>query len=79
VPQVGVVEEDIALLLVDRHLAGHPLESGRQAGDAAPVAPGQHPEEAVGRRGGIEVDGEGDPGPDVEMGTRLVVGVPTDP
>ena len=53
----------------------------RIRGDAvgpAEVAAGEHPQEAVGRRGGVEVDGEGHGRPDVEVGTGLVVGVPPD-
>src|SRR5664280_853746 len=77
-PEVGVVEQDITPLLVDSDLTGNPLEPERDALGTAEMASREQAEESVGRGGRIEVDGEGNPGPDVQMGSGLVVGVPAD-
>ena len=78
VPEVGVVEQDVTPLGVEGDLAGHPLESERDALGPAEMASREQAEESVRRGGRIEVDGEGNPGPDVQMGSGLVVGVPAD-
>jgi hypothetical protein len=49
VPQVGVVEEDIAPLLVQGDLPWDPLEAEGDALDPAEVAAREHAEESVGR------------------------------
>ena len=78
VPEVGVVEQHVAALAVDGHLAGHLLEAGRHAVGAAEVRAGHDAQEAV--RGDVAsrwmvnaTDGH-----TVEVRPRLRVGVPAD-
>jgi hypothetical protein len=78
VPQVAMVEEDVASLLIDGDLSRNSFETWWNPFGTCPVASRQDSQEAVGRRGGIEVDGEGDSRPHIEMGSRLAVGVPAD-
>jgi hypothetical protein len=49
VPEIGVVEEDVAPLALQGDLTGHPLEGGGQAVHASEVTPGHDPQEPVGR------------------------------
>jgi hypothetical protein len=78
VPQVTVVQEDVASLLVDGDLAGHPFEAWWNPFGTSAMAFWQDSQETVGRRSGIEVDGEGDSWPHVKVGSGLAVGVPAD-
>src|SRR6185369_14536733 len=106
-PQVAVVQDDVAAFRVDGGLAGDLVEAERHldrsrivgvaAGWAGVVRDLDVVDVAVGRRGrpvvaagddaqepvrrarAVEVEGEGEPWPDVDAGHRLPVGVPADP
>ena len=58
--------------------ARYALERGWHPGVVAPVAAGDDAEEPVGGRRGVEVDGEGEARPHVEVRAGLPVGVPAD-
>ena len=73
-----MVQQHVTALAVDGHLAGYVLEAEGHVVGAAVVRAGQDAQEPVARRRGVDVDGERDRRPHVEVRTRLVVGVPAD-